>query len=150
MTEVTLTQMARLSGKGWRTVRDRLEVARVRPIGSTKKSDLFDSREALPAIYAVDTDPGDFDSQRERLAAAQAERVEMENAIRRGQIADLAVVARFWTDCLAAMRARLLNMGPKLAPLLVGLDAGAIAATIRTEVHAALAELAEFEPPIEK
>lgn len=90
---------------------------------------------------------GDYDNQRERLAAAQAEKVEMENAVRRGQLADVSVVASTWTDLISNARAKLLNMGPKLGPQLVNIgDPNVIATAIRTEVYVALTELADYDP----
>lgn len=91
---------------------------------------------------------GEFDDQRQRLAAAQAEKVEHENAIRRGQLADIAVVERQWNDFTANCRARLLAIPSKLGPRLVNLaDPAVINTAIRSEIRAALAELADYEPP---
>jgi phage terminase Nu1 subunit (DNA packaging protein) len=84
-----------------------------------------------------------FDNQRERLAAAQAEKVETENRVRRGELADMAEVATVWEGQIIAAKAKLLSMPAKLGPQLVNAtDAAAIAARIREEVHAALVELA--------
>lgn len=89
----------------------------------------------------------EFENQKERLAAAQAEKVEMENAVRRGELARRADVTRFWSDCQSAARAKFLGIAPKLAPQLRNLgDANVIAAAIRAEACAALAELADYEP----
>jgi phage terminase Nu1 subunit (DNA packaging protein) len=93
---------------------------------------------------------GEFDDQRERLNAAQAEKVEAENAVRRGQLADVAIVAAVWTDHVAAARTKLLAIPSKLAPQLTAIhDPNVIAAGIRAEITAALAELAEYAPPAE-
>lgn len=90
---------------------------------------------------------GDFDNQRERLAAAQAEKVEMENAVRRGQLVDVSVIERFWGECVTNARARFLGIGSKIGPQVVNIaDASIIATAIRTEVRAGLAELAEYTP----
>ncbi len=43
-----------------------------------------------------------FDNQRERLAAAQAEKVETENRLRRGELADMAEVAQVWQNHILA------------------------------------------------
>lgn len=89
----------------------------------------------------------DFDDQRERLAAAQAERVEMENATKRGQLARVDEVVRFVSDHNAAARAKLLSLPAKLSPQLVGIDdPNVIAAAIRADLYAALSELAEWVP----
>lgn len=89
----------------------------------------------------------EFDDQRERLAAAQAEKVETENAVRRGELRIASDVDRVWSDHIAAARAKLLSMPSKLAPQITDIhEPKLIAAAIRAEVTAALAELAEYEP----
>lgn len=90
---------------------------------------------------------GNFDDQRERLAAAQAEKVETENAVRRKELAVVGDVIAVWTDHIIAARAKLLSLPSKLAPTLTNLDdPNLIAASIRAEVNAALHELADHEP----
>lgn len=103
---------------------------------------------ALVAYYVEKrTGAGDFDDQRQRLAAAQAEKVEHENALRRGYLAARADVDRFWTECIANARAKALAMSSKLSPRLVNIgDAGIIAAAVKAEIYAFLAELADYEP----
>ena len=104
---------------------------------------------ALVAYYAAKMggNSGEFDDQRERLAAAQAEKVETENALRRKQLAVVSDVVAAWTDHILACRAKLLSLPSKLSPVLLNLDdPNLIAATIRAEVNAALAELAEYQP----
>ena len=103
---------------------------------------------ALVAYYVARiTGGGEYDDQRQRLAAAQAEKVEHENAVRRGELARRGDVERFWTECITNMRARALAMGSKLSPRLVNIgDASLISAAIRAEVHAFLSELADWEP----
>ena len=88
----------------------------------------------------------DFDNQRERLAAAQSEKVEMENAVRRLQLAGVAEVQSTWTDHILAARAKLLALPGKLGPQLTNAaDPSVIACRIRTEIYLALAELAQVE-----
>ena len=85
-----------------------------------------------------------FDSQRERLAAAQAEKVETENRLRRAELADMSEVATAWQDHIIAAKSKLLSMPAKLGPQLVNCaDAGTIAGRIRSEIYSALVELAE-------
>jgi hypothetical protein len=145
MKEVSGSELAALTGKTWRTVKERLEKAGVQPKRREGPADLYDSVLALAAIYVGDA--SDFDNQRERLAAAQAEKVEMENAVRRGQLTEIEAVERAWGGFVMNARARLLGMGTKLGPQLVNIgDAAVIAAAIRTESRAALAELADYVP----
>lgn len=86
----------------------------------------------------------EFDNQRERLAAAQAEKVETENRLRRAELADMSEVAAAWQDHIIAAKSKLLSMPAKLGPQLVNCaDAGTIAGRIRSEIYSALVELAE-------
>jgi phage terminase Nu1 subunit (DNA packaging protein) len=140
LSRLTQQQAAEICGVTSRTLRDWADAPRNRD-GS------YHARTLVAWLVARAAGSGDFDNQRERLAAAQAEKVEHENAVRKGWLADLKVVTKFWADCIAAMRARLLNMGAKLGPQLVNIgDPHVIATAIRAEVHAALAELADYEP----
>jgi len=85
----------------------------------------------------------EFNTQRERLAAAQAEKVETENRIRRGELADTKQMLEMWSGVLAAVRAKLLSLPTKLGPQLVNTaEPAIIASRIRTEVYSALDELA--------
>jgi hypothetical protein len=82
--------------------------------------------------------------------AAQADKVEMENAIRRKEMADLRDVSRSWGDMVAASRSRFLVVPTKLSTRLVNIgDPNVIAAAIRAELYAALAELAEYQPKVD-
>lgn len=84
----------------------------------------------------------EYNNQRERLAAAQAEKVETENRLRRGELADTKQMIEMWSGILAAVRAKLLSMPNKLGPQLVNNnDPAAIVNRIRSEVYAALDEL---------
>jgi hypothetical protein len=88
----------------------------------------------------------DGDQQRARKDKELADKLAMQNAITRGEVAVVEDLDAVWTAHVAAARARLLAMPSKLAPQLVGLDANRIQAQIKTEVYAALAELAEYTP----
>lgn len=146
MREVSGSELAELTGKTWRTVKALLEAAGIRPRRRHGRADLYDSEAALRAIFAPAA-AEEYDDQRQRLAAAQAERVERDNALRRGDLVQRADAVRFWTDCIANARAKALAMDSKLSPRLVSIaDARIIAAAIRAEVHAFLAELADYDP----
>jgi phage terminase Nu1 subunit (DNA packaging protein) len=151
MPEISGSRLAELTGKQWRTVKARLESAGIRPLRRERNADLFDSASALAAIYAGDSlAGGDFDNQRERLAAAQAEKVEMENAVRQRKLADLTQTEAVWTDMIANARAKVLGIGSKLGTQLVNIgDANVIAAAIRSECNAALGELQQYRLPDE-
>lgn len=92
------------------------------------------------------TPADEYDDQRQRLAAAQAERVERENAVARGDLARRADVVKFWTDCIAAARSRLLALPARIAADLPAEIRPAVLAKSRELVHEALRDLAEYEP----
>jgi phage terminase Nu1 subunit (DNA packaging protein) len=133
-------QVAYLLGVTSRTVRDWADAPR-------NADGSYDAR-AVVAWFAAKSGSatsGDenYPTQRERLAAAQAEKVEVENRVRRGELVEVEQVGAEWDDLVLAARAKLLSMPTKVAPQLVGrTDPNAIRTIIRDEVHAALAELA--------
>jgi hypothetical protein len=96
------------------------------------------------------TGAGEYDDQRQRLAAAQAEKVEHDNAIRRGQLADMVESEKRWTDYVSNTRAKLLGVPTKLGSRLVNIaDANIITVAIRTEIYGALLELSGPSGPDE-
>lgn len=107
-------------------------------------------RRAVEHLYRVSAgaEGEDFDDQRQRLAAAQAEKVERENAVRRGELVEASKVVAGIGEHIAAARAKLLSMPTKLGPQLLNIqDANLAASRIRSEVYAALTELADWELP---
>lgn len=71
---------------------------------------------AVTAGDAATDDHLELDQQRARLAKEQADKLEMENARSRGELAYLPDVEKAWAQLLTAFRARLLGAGSKLAP----------------------------------
>lgn len=97
-------------------------------------------------LYAGSDEYDDYDDQRQRLAAAQAEKVERENAVIRGDLARRQDVEKFWTDCIANSRARLLRLPSDCAVEVPADVRGVVQDAVRRGVHDALAELAEYRP----
>src|SRR5882757_1492082 len=82
-------------------------------------------------------------SGRLRVLQGQAEKIELGNAVQRGEYVTAASVGSVWTRLVTICRARMLAMPSKLAPLLTNkTEAGFIAEVIKREVYAALTELA--------
>ena len=141
LSRLTQQQASEICGVTARTLRDWSGVPR-------NKDGSYHARELVAWLVARGAGSGDFDNQRERLAAAQAEKTEMENAVRRGQLADMNDVTRTWTDHIAAARAKLLSLPTKLSPQITNVtDAAVIAAAIRSGIYEALSELAVDEDP---
>ena len=97
-----------------------------------------------------DDDGPDFDDQRQRLAAAQAEKVEMDNATRRGELADMREVERFWTDCISAARAKFLSIPTRIGARVPPDHRVEVVQIAKEIVYEGLRELSEYEPPQEK
>src|SRR5262249_47996595 len=86
----------------------------------------------------------DLDHERARLAKAQADKTEMENAIRRGEIADLQTIGEEWARLLTAFRARLLASASKLAPHVNPENPNLARDLIEREMHEILSELSAY------
>ena len=85
----------------------------------------------------------DYGVERARLVRARADLAEMEAAQKRGELIPAREVVTAWTEVVALLRARLLVLPDKIAPL--AHDAQTIPQArdiVRKAVHEALAELA--------
>ena len=85
----------------------------------------------------------DYGVERARLMRARADLAEMEAAQKRGELIPAREVVTAWTEVVALLRARLLVLPDKIAPL--AHDAQTIPQArdiVRNAVHEALAELA--------
>ena len=143
---LTQTQVAALFGVTPRTVRDWADAPR--------NGDGSYHGPAIVAYYlakrvGADGEDGErHPTQRERLAAAQAEKVESENRVRRGELVEVEQVGVEWDDLVLNARAKLLSLPTKIAPQLVGrTDPNAIRSILRSEINAALIELAGESGP---
>lgn len=84
--------------------------------------------------------------ERARRDKEQADRLALENRLRRGEVAPLAEVARAWEAVLQACRLRLLRLPTDCAAAVPPDQAATVQATVRNGVHEALRELSEYEP----
>lgn len=136
LSRLTQQEAAELAGVTARALRDWAGVPR-------NSDGSYSGRALVEWLVARSSTDGEYDNQRERLAAAQAEKVEAENAVRRGWLADTRSVLVAWGDLVAAFRAKVLSIPTKLAPQLTNVsDPKLISDRIRAELYAALAELA--------
>jgi phage terminase Nu1 subunit (DNA packaging protein) len=107
---------------------------------------IVDLRDVLRTAMEQDA----LDLARTRQHSAQADKLEMENAVRRGDLADVNDVRHAWAELVLALRAKLLTMPTKLATQLTNVsDPNIVATRLRSEVNAALLELAndDVDPP---
>jgi phage terminase Nu1 subunit (DNA packaging protein) len=141
---VDLLRAAELCGVTEKTIRswaaDGMPVMQVGKRGRSGVKTVVDLVEVLRWYLEQDA----LDAAKTRLASAQADKHEMENAARRGELAEIADVERTWSDMVLATRARLLSIPMKLAAQLTNVaDANIVAAKIRAEIASALHELAD-------
>ncbi len=149
MTTISITALANLTGRTWRTIRSRLQAAGVDPIGHEGRSDLFDSVPALAAIYEIDRSKvGELDLQAERAALAKAQRLRLETdaAVRLGELLRTEDVTRDVGAMISNCRSRLLAIPGHVSQVLPTADTARVVAVVREKVYEALAELATYEP----
>lgn len=84
----------------------------------------------------------DLPAERARLAKEQADGQEMKNAVTRGELLPRSEVTAAVTSAFARVRARLLAVPTKTAPLLLGVsDLADLTGKLSDGIHEALAEL---------
>jgi len=81
--------------------------------------------------------------QRQRLARAQADRIERENQLAAGDLLSLSNSISLWQGILLDARNQLLALPQKVSPRLAHQPVEVIARTLREEVHQTLTDLAE-------
>ena len=82
--------------------------------------------------------------QKARKDAAHAEKAEMENAVRRGELLELSTVQTAGVDMALRVRARLMRIPSAAAPLLLGVeDQIDIQEIVEDQIRDALTELSE-------
>lgn len=87
--------------------------------------------------------PADFQEERARLTRARADVAEIELAQRRGELLRREDVDAAMIGAFSRVRARLLAIPSKAAPLVAMTDVNAADATLRKEINSALKELSE-------
>lgn len=84
------------------------------------------------------------EQERARKDKELADKTELENRVRRGEVVEAAEIDAAWADIALAIRSKLLGMGAKLAPTLAGESkAAAVKQAIDTAVRQVLKELSE-------
>jgi hypothetical protein len=95
--------------------------------------------------HLVEGDGGKLklDDERARLAHEQANRAEMENEVRRGELLDTAQIEPALERAFVTIRQKLLSLGTKLGPIVRPDNPHAARDSINAETERILAELAE-------
>ncbi len=85
----------------------------------------------------------DFTSQRERLHSAQAEKAELDLAVRRGELLEAEEVVKTWSDHIVRAKLRLRSIPHRVAAQVAAKNSPAqVASLLLDEIDAALDELA--------
>ena len=88
-----------------------------------------------------------LEHERARQAKASADKLEMENAERRGILAPVDQMALVWGALLGNLKNRLLGMGAKLGSVIAPESRAPVCQTmIDGEIHEALIDLADYDP----
>ena len=83
----------------------------------------------------------DLVAERARLTRAQAECAERRNAVQAGEFLARNEVHRLVTSAFARVRAKMLSLPSKLAPLVSGTTSAKAQGALKSEIYAALNEL---------
>jgi len=141
----SISELSNLTGMDRRRIRKALA-----DLPSTKGSKgalMFKSEDALPLLYILpgDGDTYDLTAERARLAHHQANKADLECQVLSGNLIEVELVSGIIGDEYATVRAKLLAMPSKAAPLLQGLSTTATRTQLETFIHEALEELVADE-----
>lgn len=126
---ISYSELSRLTGMSYRTIKTRLEAAGLSPvqIGEQGKAHLWDSEKALPVIYqaaggACDIDCLDLNAERAREAKERADKLELQNAQRRGELVEAADMRQVIETALMQFRTSMTGLPSKLSAMVDDLD----------------------------
>ncbi len=142
LSELSINQLATLSGSTHRTIRKRL--ADLAPVRVTGNALLYNPKDALPLIY-LGSDKGeslDLSQERARLAKVQTERQALLLERDRGRLIEIEAVGEVVADEYARVRSRLLALPNRLAAAFPEHRANVFAKS-EAIVHEALEELSQ-------
>lgn len=119
-TQFSLTQLEELTGVTFKTLKKRLK--NVEPVRKVRNTLLYESRDAMPAIYQVDSpDAWNLNKERAKLAAAQAKKAErdikradIEIAKLRGQLVNIQEFEAEYSRILTAFKDKVLAIPAKV------------------------------------
>lgn len=90
-----------------------------------------------------------YDEARTRKVNAEAEIAELELKKIHGELVSAEDVVKAWTDVLAGVKARMLNIPTKAAPVIASeTNAGTCQKIVQDLIHEALEEMSRYEPEI--
>lgn len=146
----TIGRLSELTGRAVDTVTKRVSGLAFTAKGTRTR--LFESQEALPLIYDMGEGGAtvrDLTAERARLSAAQANKVEMEVEVLRGNLFKGDDIRRDLGEMITAARARLLAIPTRAAQQIAPPDKFVEVADILTLlIEEALIELSNFRPSL--
>jgi phage terminase Nu1 subunit (DNA packaging protein) len=96
-------------------------------------------------------DKNNYFAEKTRLTSAQADKAELENALRQGELLEATECERLWSAMVASCRARLLAVPNKLAPeLAIITDPLVIENRLKSAVYESLWELSKSFEQVEE
>lgn len=96
----------------------------------------------LPSAAMPSPSKKDYNVERTRKEAAAADKIEMENAVSRGELVPAADVEKGWTDILSRVKTRMMQVPYTCAMVVVGdTDMASVQSKIREAVRDALMEM---------
>lgn len=87
-----------------------------------------------------------YEVERARLTKQQADKVELENAVLRGQLVQVDEVAGLWTTAVINSKQKLLSIPTKAAPLVIGNTLAGAKDVLDKLINESLTELAATAP----
>lgn len=149
MSDVTLRELAGLAGFPIDVLRIRLRGLPTKP--GPRNAALYDSVAALRQIFIGDAtasaDDLDLSQERARLAKAQANITEMQEAELRGELVRSGEVIAHWQAIITNAKTQLLGLPRRIGHLVLGVPTlGEVENVILTEIETTLHELADFVP----
>lgn len=89
-------------------------------------------------------DKNNYFAEKTRLTSAQADKIELENAVRQGELLEASECERAWSGLIGNSRARLLAIPSKLAPeLAITNDPIAVENRLKSAIYEVLWELSK-------
>lgn len=139
--KASITEISKITGMDRRAIT--LALADLESEKGNKGAVLYETQQAMPMLYTGSADsPRDLTKERARLTHHQANIAELDEDVRRGVLVDRDAVVIEVSEALANMRAKLLNIPHKVAPVIVAVeDLHEIKAVLESAVHEALTEL---------
>ena len=145
--EFSKSQLAANCKMDRRTIDKRL--TGLKPHRKSGKVEFYFLAAVGPLIFNPSAELGgdhlDLTKEKAGLAKAQKIRIERENAVKEGVLADMEETVEVWQNHIGAARAKLLSLPAQLSNRCVGLDRGEIEDEARKLITAALEELSRDE-----